>query len=276
MFWMVRSNVAVGMLEKCRSIQKWFRRRVQARVDLGSKLQALATTTTTSKRRQAQGSSPTPQLYPLHNGTSLTKSDIHMRKMSMHSVASLPRLSSLDLSQIILSTAESNVDAALPSPKIAIVDVRDDGLPRLRRSLQKHALLTAFRSHRGPHQAFHTRALPSSRPQDSRAGPQVERQGDGRLPLRALSAARPLCCAAICPRTGQAAEFGCGPGKWQWRGTGDAQEQSGGRGENGEGRRVGRRRRRGREEGPDGLRAGRRFRGLAGEVWRGSSADGGL
>ncbi|KAI9054418.1 hypothetical protein LZ554_001580 [Drepanopeziza brunnea f. sp. 'monogermtubi'] len=46
--------------------------------------------------------------------------------MSMHSVANLPRLSSTDLSKIILSTATSNVDAATPPSKIAIVDVRDD------------------------------------------------------------------------------------------------------------------------------------------------------
>ncbi|KAI6713398.1 hypothetical protein JHW43_004115 [Diplocarpon mali] len=46
--------------------------------------------------------------------------------MSMHSVANLPRLSSTDLSKIILSTATSNVDVATPPSNIAIVDVRDD------------------------------------------------------------------------------------------------------------------------------------------------------
>ncbi|CZR62784.1 probable Putative protein-tyrosin-phosphatase [Phialocephala subalpina] len=49
-----------------------------------------------------------------------------MRRMSSHTVATLPRLSSTDLSQILLSTASSNVDASTPPSKIAIVDVRDD------------------------------------------------------------------------------------------------------------------------------------------------------
>ncbi|KAK2626389.1 hypothetical protein QTJ16_004651 [Diplocarpon rosae] len=49
-----------------------------------------------------------------------------MHKMSMHSVANLPRLSSTDLSKIILSTATANVDVATPPSNMAIVDVRDD------------------------------------------------------------------------------------------------------------------------------------------------------
>jgi rhodanese-related sulfurtransferase len=48
--------------------------------------------------------------------------------MAMHTVATLPRLSSTELSQIILSTASSNLDASTPPSKIAIVDVRDDGM----------------------------------------------------------------------------------------------------------------------------------------------------
>ncbi|KAL2061499.1 hypothetical protein VTL71DRAFT_6876 [Oculimacula yallundae] len=46
--------------------------------------------------------------------------------MSMHSIANVPRLSSTDLSKIILSQASSNVDAATPPSSIAIIDVRDD------------------------------------------------------------------------------------------------------------------------------------------------------
>ncbi|PBP24118.1 putative Cdc25 family phosphatase Ibp1 [Diplocarpon rosae] len=49
-----------------------------------------------------------------------------MPKMSTHSVANLPRLSSTDLSKILLSTATSNVDVATPPSNIAVVDVRDD------------------------------------------------------------------------------------------------------------------------------------------------------
>ncbi|PVH73477.1 hypothetical protein DL98DRAFT_501079 [Cadophora sp. DSE1049] len=49
-----------------------------------------------------------------------------MPKMSMHSVANLPRLSSTDLSKIILSQASSNVDSSTPPSSIAIIDVRDD------------------------------------------------------------------------------------------------------------------------------------------------------
>lgn len=51
-----------------------------------------------------------------------------MRKMAMHTVATLPRLSSTELSQILLSTASSNLDTSTPPSKIAIVDVRDDGM----------------------------------------------------------------------------------------------------------------------------------------------------
>ncbi|KAH7314356.1 hypothetical protein BKA65DRAFT_439992 [Rhexocercosporidium sp. MPI-PUGE-AT-0058] len=46
--------------------------------------------------------------------------------MSMHSVANLPRLSSTDLSEIMLSQASSNVDSTTPPSNIAIIDVRDD------------------------------------------------------------------------------------------------------------------------------------------------------
>lgn len=49
-----------------------------------------------------------------------------MRRMSTHTIATLPRLSSTDLSQILLSNTSSNVDAQTPPSKIAIVDVRDD------------------------------------------------------------------------------------------------------------------------------------------------------
>ncbi|KAN0104059.1 hypothetical protein V8E51_009804 [Hyaloscypha variabilis] len=49
-----------------------------------------------------------------------------MRKMAMHTVATLPRLSSTELSQILLSHTSSNLDAPTPPSKIAIVDVRDD------------------------------------------------------------------------------------------------------------------------------------------------------
>ncbi|KAK0123486.1 hypothetical protein ONS96_010469 [Cadophora gregata f. sp. sojae] len=49
-----------------------------------------------------------------------------MPKMSMHSIANLPRLSSTDLSKILLSQASSNVDSSTPPSNIAIIDVRDD------------------------------------------------------------------------------------------------------------------------------------------------------
>ncbi|PMD13692.1 hypothetical protein NA56DRAFT_585144 [Hyaloscypha hepaticicola] len=49
-----------------------------------------------------------------------------MRRMAMHTVATLPRLSSTELSQILLSNTSSNLDASTPPSKIAIVDVRDD------------------------------------------------------------------------------------------------------------------------------------------------------
>jgi len=50
-----------------------------------------------------------------------------MRKMATHTIATLPRLSSTELSQILLSNTSSNLDASTPPSKIAIVDVRDDG-----------------------------------------------------------------------------------------------------------------------------------------------------
>ncbi|CZT12584.1 probable Putative protein-tyrosin-phosphatase [Rhynchosporium agropyri] len=46
--------------------------------------------------------------------------------MPAPSIATLPRLSSTDLSKIILSQASSNVDASTPPSNIAIIDVRDD------------------------------------------------------------------------------------------------------------------------------------------------------
>ncbi|TVY24497.1 CDC25-like phosphatase [Lachnellula hyalina] len=48
--------------------------------------------------------------------------------MSNHTIATLPRLTATNLSQIILteSTSSSNLDASTPPSKIAIVDVRDD------------------------------------------------------------------------------------------------------------------------------------------------------
>ncbi|KAE8443856.1 hypothetical protein EG329_001265 [Mollisiaceae sp. DMI_Dod_QoI] len=46
--------------------------------------------------------------------------------MASHTVATLPRLSSTDLSQILLSHTSSNLDASTPPSKVAIVDVRDD------------------------------------------------------------------------------------------------------------------------------------------------------
>lgn len=49
-----------------------------------------------------------------------------MRRMAMLTVATLPRLSSTELSQILLSNSSSNLDASTPPSKIAIVDVRDD------------------------------------------------------------------------------------------------------------------------------------------------------
>ncbi|KAG4414406.1 hypothetical protein IFR04_012469 [Cadophora malorum] len=49
-----------------------------------------------------------------------------MPTMSMHSVANLPRLSSTDLSKIVLSQSSSNVDSSAPPSNIAIIDVRDD------------------------------------------------------------------------------------------------------------------------------------------------------
>jgi hypothetical protein len=58
--------------------------------------------------------------------------------MAMHTVATLPRLSSTELSQILLSNSSSNLDAS----KIAIVDVRDDGIcPLFPESLLPPALL---------------------------------------------------------------------------------------------------------------------------------------
>jgi hypothetical protein len=51
--------------------------------------------------------------------------------MAMHTVATLPRLSSTELSQILLSNTSSNLDASTPPSKIAIVDVRDDGMSNL-------------------------------------------------------------------------------------------------------------------------------------------------
>lgn len=51
-----------------------------------------------------------------------------MRKMSTYTVATLPRLSSTELSKAILENASSNLDAQTPPAKLAIVDVRDDGL----------------------------------------------------------------------------------------------------------------------------------------------------
>lgn len=66
------------------------------------------------------------------NNTTIHAEPYHLRSnltsnMSMHSVANLPRLSSTDLSKIILSQASSNVDAETPPSDIAIIDVRDDG-----------------------------------------------------------------------------------------------------------------------------------------------------
>jgi Cdc25 family phosphatase len=62
--------------------------------------------------------------------------------MAMHTVATLPRLSSTELSQILLSNSSSNLDASTAPSKIAIVDVRDDGiLPPLPESLPPPALL---------------------------------------------------------------------------------------------------------------------------------------
>jgi hypothetical protein len=53
--------------------------------------------------------------------------------MTAHTIASLPRLSSTGLSEILLSHTSSNLDAPSTAPeKIAIIDVRDDGqLPLL-------------------------------------------------------------------------------------------------------------------------------------------------
>jgi Cdc25 family phosphatase len=62
--------------------------------------------------------------------------------MAMHTVATLPRLSSTELSQILLSNSSSNLDASTPPSKIAIVDVRDDGIcPLFPESLLPPALL---------------------------------------------------------------------------------------------------------------------------------------
>jgi rhodanese-related sulfurtransferase len=60
--------------------------------------------------------------------------------MAMHTVATLPRLSSTELSQILLSNTSSNLDASTSPSKIAIVDVRDDGMPNL-----PHHLILRFR-----------------------------------------------------------------------------------------------------------------------------------
>jgi len=50
-----------------------------------------------------------------------------MRKMSTHTIATIPRLSATDLSKILLSSTSSNLDAQpTPAQDIAIVDVRDD------------------------------------------------------------------------------------------------------------------------------------------------------
>ncbi|TVY48177.1 Dual specificity phosphatase, partial [Lachnellula occidentalis] len=48
--------------------------------------------------------------------------------MSSHTIATLPRLTATNLSQILLSesSSSSNLDASTPPSKIAIVDVRDD------------------------------------------------------------------------------------------------------------------------------------------------------
>jgi Cdc25 family phosphatase len=48
--------------------------------------------------------------------------------MALHTVATLPRLSSTELSQILLTNSSSNLDASTAPSKIAIVDVRDDGI----------------------------------------------------------------------------------------------------------------------------------------------------
>lgn len=48
--------------------------------------------------------------------------------MSSYTVASLPRISAKDLQNAILETASSNLDAQVPPEKLAVVDVRDDGV----------------------------------------------------------------------------------------------------------------------------------------------------
>jgi hypothetical protein len=76
---------------------------------------------------------PQPQPpFPLDTLTPLNPhSTVHyMRKMTIHTIATLPRLSAANLSQILLSeSSSSNLDAPTPPSKIAIVDVRDDGNP---------------------------------------------------------------------------------------------------------------------------------------------------
>ncbi|TAQ83780.1 hypothetical protein B7494_g7895 [Chlorociboria aeruginascens] len=47
--------------------------------------------------------------------------------MSMVTIATLPRLSSNDLSKILLEANTSNLDAQAPPEKLAVIDVRDDG-----------------------------------------------------------------------------------------------------------------------------------------------------
>jgi Cdc25 family phosphatase len=50
-----------------------------------------------------------------------------MRKMTPHTIASLPRMSATTLSEILLSHSTSNLDAPSAPPNLAIIDVRDDG-----------------------------------------------------------------------------------------------------------------------------------------------------
>lgn len=138
----------------------------------------------------------------------------------MATIGNLKRMSAKELSEIILSEADTQ------DRSYAIVDVRDDGMPPLHisnsaqrnptytllpalfPSLHYHplphtclnALTRPIRPHRRQHQDVHSHPLHKPRGLPRHPPPQARREEDRRLPLRPLPAARALRCPPVSPR----------------------------------------------------------------------------
>lgn len=113
----------------------------------------------------------------------------------MASVGTLGRLSARDLSKELLA-----LDPSIPGSleKIAIIDVRDDGIvflpPYLLAQCPYKCFLltppTIFRPRRWPHNPLNPRSQQHTRSCHPIPRPKISRQGDCRFPLRAQSGAR--------------------------------------------------------------------------------------